>query len=234
MDFGRTIPSWPAAERPREKLLRHGAESLSDAEVLAIILVSGHGVSGHTALDLARHLLSTLGSLNKLAEAGIGVLTQFEGIGPTKAIKLKASFELARRTNTALPVPGTGYGSSSDIFHEYHPQLRNLRHEVFIAVLLDIRNRPIKALTIAKGSLTEAIVHPREVFLPAIQESAASLIFVHNHPSGDPTPSQADLELTRRLCATATVIGMHVLDHLVIGAETYFSFLDQGLISVHQ
>jgi DNA repair protein RadC len=145
-------------------------------------------------------------------------------------VQVKAALELARRLSGAAGRPGTRYQSSEDIFREYHPRLKHLKQEVFIVVLLDVKNRRIRDVTVSQGSLTEAIVHPREVFIPVLRESAASIVLVHNHPSGDPSPSMADLDLTRRLQATAEMMGVCILDHLIIGRDGYASFVDRGLL----
>jgi len=125
---------------------------------------------------------------------------------------------------------GTRFRTSEDIFRHYYPRLGHLRQELFVVMLLDARNRLIRDVTISQGSLTEAVVHPREVFIPVLRESAAAIVLIHNHPSGDPSPSQSDIELTRRLQATAEVMGIRLLDHVIIGREGYASFVDRGLL----
>jgi DNA repair protein RadC len=127
-------------------------------------------------------------------------------------------------------VPGARFRSGADIFQHYHGRMRDLRKEQFWAVLLDGKNRVLREERVSEGSLTASLVHPREVFAPAIRESAGALVFVHNHPSGDPTPSVEDVEITRRLCSVAELVGIRVLDHVVVGDGAYVSFLERGLL----
>lgn len=227
------IKDWPTEDRPREKLVLKGAEALTDAEILALILGTGHRRAGANALDLARAILLRFNSLVELSATGIAELTNITGIGHAKAVQLKAALELARRLSAATLQPGASIKTSRDIYLEYRARLAHLRHELFIVVLLDARNRRIKDVTVAQGSLTEAVVHPREVFVHVIRESAAGILLVHNHPSGDPSPSMADLEITRRIHASATMLGVRLIDHIIVGSDCYTSFLDKGLL-IHQ
>ncbi len=223
---GRGIHQWPEHERPRERLLQSGADRLTDAELLAILLRVGRQRS--SAVDVARDLLQQLGGLHGLANRGLQELCQVSGIGPAKAAQVMAGLELGKR---ALAVPlstGTRIGSSQDLFHHFYPLLRDLRHEVFKVILLDAKHAIIRESTVSEGSLTMSIVHPREVFNFAVRESAAAVIFLHNHPSGDPQPSAEDRELTTRLVAAGNLLGIRVLDHLVIGDRAYVSFADRG------
>ena len=153
-----------------------------------------------------------------------------KGIGPAKAAQVKAAMAIARRFAAIPLTSGKQVGSSEDIFNHLHERLRDRRQETFLLLLLDSKNRIIKDLQISVGSLSSSLVHPREVFAPAIRESAASVIFVHNHPSGDPTPSQEDLEITNRLREVSNVVGIKVLDHVIIGAGRYVSLKDKGLL----
>ncbi len=224
------IKDWPQAERPREKLLARGAEILSDAELLALVLRTGDAASGHSAVDQARELLARFGSLRTLAAARSGELCNTRGIGPAKAAELLAVFELARRfAGDTLP-PGERYTCSEEVFRHYHERLRDRKKEVFLALLLDSKNRVLREVQVSEGSLTASIVHPREVFAPVVRESAAAVLFVHNHPSGDPTPSREDLEITSRLHEAGTLMGVRVLDHIIIGSGRYVSFADRGLL----
>jgi DNA repair protein RadC len=226
----RRIKDWPEAERPREKLLGQGAEALSDAELLALVLRTGDGASGATALDHARLLLGRFGSLRALAAATIGELRQVKGIGPAKAAELQAVFQLARRFAAEPLRPGERLASSADVFRHFHERLRDRRREVFLALLLDSKNRLLREVQVSEGSLTASIVHPREVFAPVVRESAAAVLFVHNHPSGDPTPSREDLEITTRLREVGELMGVRVLDHIIIGSGEYVSLADRGLL----
>lgn len=226
----RRIKDWPAAERPREKLLQRGAESLSDAELLALVLRTGDGASGLSALDHARLLLVRFGSFRALAQASVAELCLLKGIGPAKAAEIQAVFQIARRFGSDPLRPGERFTSSVEVFRHYHEKLRDHKKEVFLALLLDGKNRVLREVQISEGSLSASIVHPREVFGPVVRESAAAVLFIHNHPSGDPTPSREDLEITTRLREAGELMGVRVLDHIIIGSGEYVSFVDRGLM----
>ena len=223
------IAHWPEAERPRERLLAQGASSLSDAQLLAILLRVGRQRS--SALQIGLEVLDRLNGLSGLAHCGIEELCAIPGVGTAKAAQLKAAIELGKRVLAAPLATGTKITSSRDLFHHYHPSLRDLRHEIFKVVLLDAKHAILRDATVSKGSLTLSIVHPREVFNLAVRESAAAVIFLHNHPSGDPTPSPEDRTLTSRLVAAGEVLGIRVLDHLIVGDGRYVSFADQGWLA---
>jgi DNA repair protein RadC len=227
----RTIKDWPADERPREKLLKNGSHTLSEAELLALVLRTGDAASQSSAMDHARLLLTRFQSLRLLAKASIAELCEVKGIGPAKAAELHAVFELARRFGIEALRSGDRYTCSTEVYQHFHERLRDYRKEVFIALLLDSKNRVLREVQISEGSLTASIVHPREVFAPVVRESAAAVLLVHNHPSGDPTPSREDLEITTRLRAAGELMGVRVLDHIIIGSGRYVSFVDQGLMS---
>ncbi len=223
------IKDWPVADRPREKLLSIGSTALSDTELLALILRTGHANSGTSALDLARLLLTRFGSLRAMTSATAVELCQLPGIGPAKAAEILAVGELARRFAATPLSPGARFTSSREVFDHFHERLRDRKKEVFLTLLLDSKNRIIREIQISEGSLNASIVHPREVFQPVIRESAAAVLFVHNHPSGDPSPSREDLDLTTRLREAGTLMGVRVLDHIIIGSGRYISMADQGL-----
>ncbi|HKL49217.1 MAG TPA: DNA repair protein RadC [Desulfuromonadales bacterium] len=227
--YMQRIKDWPSAERPREKLLQHGAVRLTDAELLALVLRTGDASSGMSALDHARKLISDFGSLQKLACSTTGELCTVKGIGPAKAAEIQAVFEIARRHGTEALEQGAQYASPVEVFRHFHPRLCDHKKESFIALLLDSKNRLIREVTISVGSLTASIVHPREVFGPVIRESAAAVLFVHNHPSGDPTPSSEDIEITTRLRDAGTLMGVRVLDHIIIGREKFVSLAERGV-----
>jgi DNA repair protein RadC len=222
----RGIHRWPEGERPRERLLREGASALSDAQLMAILLRIGRRNS--SAIEVAMELLDKVDGLQGLANRGLDELCRVPGVGPAKAVQLQAAIELGKRVLAAPLSTGMRIGSSHDVFRHYYPVLRDLRHELFKAILLDAKHSIIRDTTISKGSLTLSIVHPREVFSLAIREAAAAVIFLHNHPSGDPHPSEEDRALTSRLVAAGTLLGIKVLDHLIIGDGRYVSFADQG------
>ncbi len=226
----RSIKEWPEEDRPREKLLDKGAEHLTEAELLAILLRTGNASTGESALDQARRLLHQFESLKGIDEAPLGDLKAAKGIGAAKVAQIKAGLELGRRLGETRWQAGQPLRSSEDVFRHFHPRLAQENHELFYVVLLNNKNRKIREVKISEGSLTASLVHPREVYNPVIRESAAAVIFVHNHPSGDPEPSQEDLEITRRLKEVGEVIGVRVLDHVVIGRERYYSFSDRGML----
>jgi DNA repair protein RadC len=222
------IKDWPEDERPRERLLRHGAEGLSDAHLLAILLRTGH--QRQNAVGLALKLIAQFGGLLPLSQASVSELCKVRGIGPAKAAHLRAALELGRRAVSSPLHAGIRVRGSQDVYRHYHSHLRGLKHELFKVVLLDGKHRIIRDATISEGSLTVSIVHPREAFNPAIRDSAGAVIFIHNHPSGDPTPSREDHQLTKRLVACGDLLGIKVLDHLVVGDGRYYSFADQGCL----
>lgn len=224
------IKEWPASERPREKLLARGAAALSEAELLALVLGSGDAASGTSALDQARLLLGRFTTLRQLGRATTAELCRLKGIGPAKAAELQAVFELARRVAGDSCVPGERFTSAHAVFEHYHERLRDRRKEHFLALLLDNKHRIIREVQISEGSLTASIVHPREVFVPVVRESAAAVLFIHNHPSGDPTPSREDLDLTARLHQAGELMGVRVLDHIIIGSGTFVSLAERGLL----
>jgi DNA repair protein RadC len=224
------IKDWPAAERPREKVLFGGPAPLGDSELLALILRSGSSSPRISALDLARQLLRDFGSLRSLTSATATELCAFPGIGAAKAAELLALGELARRLATTPLRPGERFTTSGEVFSHFHERLRDRRKEVFLTLLLDSKNRLLREVQVSEGSLNASIVHPREVFAPVVRESAAAVLLIHNHPSGDPTPSREDLELTGRLREAGELIGVRVLDHVIIGNGCYVSLADRGLL----
>jgi DNA repair protein RadC len=224
------IKEWPEDERPREKLLKRNPEALTDAELLALILRTGDASTGRSALDLGRELLQEFGNLRNLATASIPDICRGKGIGPAKAACLKAAMELANRTRSRRLERNERYTSPQQVFEHYHFNYRDRRKEHFLALLLDGKNRVIREVQISEGSLNQSIVHPREVFSPAVRESAAAIILIHNHPTGDPTPSREDIEITRRLKDAGELMGVKVIDHIIIGDDTFLSFVSQGML----
>ena len=226
---GGGIHKWPESERPRERLLREGVQALTDAQLLAILLRVGRRES--SAVQVGMDLLRQMDGLQGLSNRGVEDLCRVPGVGPAKAAQLKAGIELGRRVLSSPLSTGMRIGSSADLFHHYAPRYRDLRHEVFKVVLLDAKHTIIRDAVVSEGSLTLSIVHPREVFSLAVRESAAAVIFVHNHPSGDPEPSQEDRTLTTRLVAVGDLLGIRVLDHVILGDGRYVSFADRGWLS---
>jgi DNA repair protein RadC len=227
MADGVALKDWPRADRPREKLLDRGPESLSAAELLAVLLRTG--TEGESVVDQARAVLAVCGNrLRGLADLRVPDLCRVKGIGPAKAAQVLALAEIAKRFGEEEFAPGASFKGSYDVYAHFRERLAVERHEEFYAVLLDNKNRKLKDIRISQGSLTASIVHPRDVYLPVIRESAAAVIFVHNHPSGDPTPSPEDVEITRRLREVGELVGVRVLDHVIVGRGRYVSFVDDG------
>ena len=230
--FGGRKPSikqLPDDERPRERLVREGENAVSNAELLGILI--GGGTIEETAVDLGRRLLKNYSTLRELSTKPISEMCRVKGIGPARAAQVKAAFVIARRLMAEGPIEyGEQFCSSRAIFEACYPEMRDLKKEVFKALLFDSKNHLIKTVQISEGSLTSSLVHPREVYKPAIQESASAVVFIHNHPSGDPVPSKEDTKLTARLKEVGEMVGIRVLDHIIIGEGRYYSFLDEGTL----
>jgi len=225
------ISNWPPNERPRERLKDKGAIALSDAELLALLL--GTGSSNENVVEFARRILSNHGGLEKLASSGLGALSQTRGVGIAKASRILAALELGlrvfeRRLNNRSQ---TAFLCSEDIFKTYQTRMGDLRQEVFMSVGLNNKNEPIHEVEVARGTVSECLVNPREVFRPMISEAAARIVVLHNHPSGDSQPSKHDLAITRRLARAGDLLGIPLLDHVIIGANSYSSLRDLQLIS---
>jgi DNA repair protein RadC len=227
-EFSYKITRWPKQERPRERLLQHGPQPLTEAELLGILL--GKGTRKKTAIDLARELLDHYESLQKLFSRSPSELMKVKGIGSAKAATLSAAFELVRRIQSQKESSKASFKRSSDVANRYLPLMRDLRKEVFKVLLLNRANRLIKEVTISEGTLEASIVHPRDVFREALLEPAAGVILIHNHPSGNPTPSEEDLRITKQLVEAGGLLGIKVYDHIILGGESYRSLADEGLI----
>jgi DNA repair protein RadC len=224
------IKEWPENERPREKMQKSGADSLSDAELLALVIRSGDHASGQSAIDLGRTMLQTFGDLRKLSAATFAEICTIKGAGPAKVASVLAALALGKRINTDRLEHLERFTAPSQIFNHFHYRFRDKRREYFVTLLLDGKNRIIREEQVSEGSLNQSIVHPREVFSPAVKESAAAVILIHNHPSGDPAPSREDRDITRRLKEAGDIMGIRVLDHIIIGDGAYFSFVEMGLL----
>lgn len=214
--------------RPRERLLKEGAGALSDIELLAIMLRTG--TMDMTALDLATLLLSKYRNLLGLMQVSVEELNSLKGIGLAKAAQIKAALELGRRVAVAAAGDGDSIRSPEDAAALVMEDMRHLDKEHFMALLLNVKNRVLAREIISIGTLNTSSVHPRELFKPAVRRSAASVILVHNHPSGDPSPSNEDLEVTRRLVEAGKILGIQVLDHLIIGDKEFVSLKAMGHI----
>lgn len=219
----------PGDDGPRERLNERGAGALSDAELVALVLRTGR--RGQDALFVARELLARVGPLSSLARQSPGGLCAAPGMGPAKSASLLAAVELGRRIASRRLRPGDVIRSPADVHRHYHQRLRDATREHFMVVLLDGRHRVMRESQVSQGTLTASLVHPREVFRDAVHAAAAAIILVHNHPSGDPTPSAEDREVTRRLVEAGEIIGIRVLDHVVVAEQGYQSFEELGLLA---
>ena len=226
------IREMPAQERPREKLLARGVSALSDAELIAILLRTG--LRGTNAVEVGRQLLERYKSLTGISRCSVKELRRVPGIGPTKALELVAAFGLGERL--ARETLSKQKLDSPELVSELvGPEMRRLRIESLRVILLDTRYRLLHIEEVSLGSLNESIAHPREIFRPALTYSAHAVIVLHNHPSGDPSPSQTDHSLTRRLAEAAELLQIKLLDHIIIGAPSegnpgYFSFKEAGVL----
>ena len=223
-----TIHDLPASERPRERLQKFGAEALSAQEILAVIL--GRGISGESVMVTAQRLLSQFGSLKGIAGASLEELAGVRGIGLAKAAQIRAVFELVSRIEDYHDSEKREVVKTpEDVVAQVRSRLKSKKKEYFLALLLDTRNQLIRVAEVSVGSLDSSIVHPREVFKEAISASAASVIFAHNHPSGDPEASEDDISLTKRLAEAGEIMGIDVLDHVIIGDRKYLSLKREGM-----
>jgi DNA repair protein RadC len=223
-----TIKTWPAAERPRERLLAHGSQILSDAELLAILLRAG--LPGSTAVDRARELLSTFGDLRRLLDASPGEFCAVHGLGEATYVQLQAALELARRYLLSRISRGRALGSPDEVRQFLQLKMRCLPHEVFACLFLDNQHTVISYEELFRGTIDGASVYPREIVKRSLALNAAAVIFAHNHPSGIAEPSQADQRLTQRLKSALGTVDIRVLDHFVVGESEALSFAERGLL----
>ena len=217
----------PEEERPRERLLKHGTESLSNIELLGIILRTGS--REENVISLCSRIFSEY-SIKQLSLANVTRLMEIHGIGKAKASQIAAVFELARRLETYMEEPKQKVKSPKDVYALMYPKMREQKKEKFVTLYLDTKNQILKEELISVGSLNASIVHPREVFKSALMESSASVIMVHNHPSGDPSPSREDILVTEKLVEGGKLLGIDVLDHIIIGEGRYVSLKDEGFV----
>lgn len=232
---GFTIHDLPKSERPRERLQKLGSEALSAQELVALIL--GRGISGESVMMTAQKLLSTFGSLEGIMNASLEDLQKVKGLGPAKASQIKACFEIARRINiddNSLPENSSKKNktvtSPKDVYNLVKSKITNYAKEHFLVLSFDTRNKFLGMDTISVGTLNANLVHPRETFDSAIHRHAAQIIIAHNHPSGDPEPSEDDLEITKRLVESGKILGIDVLDHIIVTKTGFLSFKEKGLI----
>lgn len=224
MDCLRKIKDWPEKERPRERLIRYGAESLSNAQLLAIILRTGSEQKG--VLELSMGLLDRFETLKDIDNATVSDLLSVKGLGIAKIAQIKAAFELGKRLMSESIENRPVFSTPQSVYSYFAPRMKNIKKEVFSCLLLDAKNRFIREVRISEGTLNRSLIHPREAFREAIREAAQSVIFIHNHPSGDPSPSKDDIAVTERLKNAGEVIGIDVLDHIIIGDGKFVSLKD--------
>lgn len=224
------IAEMPVVERPRERLLEVGAAVLSARELLAILVGSGN--PARSAIDIAGDLLTQAdGSLRRLASSGPAELRRVDGIGNAVATRIAAALELGRRLAREGPTERGRIRGPADVFDRCAPVLRDLLQEEFRVLLLNTQHAVLREIVVSRGTLDSSVIHPREVFKAAVVESAAAMILVHNHPSGDPTPSPEDRLVTQQLSEAGRLLGIQVLDHIVIGDARYVSFVEAGLLA---
>ncbi len=224
-----SLKALPPQERPRERLLRDGMDALSIPELLAIIL--GHGTQGKSVIDLSTEILNRFGGLERLLEASVVELMEIKGIGQAKAIQLQAVLGIARRCRKIDSLQCM-IASSEEAYHIAKGDIADYKQEVLLVMLRDVRGCLIHKEQVGVGTLSQVLAHPREIFYPAVRYKAHSFILAHNHPSGDPTPSDADIELTRCLIRSSQVMGISLDDHLIIGRDKYISLREKGYFGV--
>ena len=224
-----TIKSWAEEDRPREKLLQKGRRALTDAELIAILI--GSGSRDESAVELSKRILHACeNDLNNLGKLGVQELSKFKGIGEAKAITIIAALEVGRRRKDTSTADRVQVTCSKDCFLSIKSQFTDLNHEEFWIVLLNRANKITSKHLISKGGQSGTIADPKIIFQTALENHAASMMLVHNHPSGNLKPSQQDLDLTRRLRAAGQLLDIAILDHLIIANDKYFSFADEGVI----
>lgn len=226
-DYKIRILDMQKEERPRERLIKNGASALSDSELLAIILRTGS--KKENVINLSQRILGEY-NIKQLSQINITQLMKVHGIKESKAAQISACFEIARRLESFNSVEKPKISSPEDVYRRLFPRMREQKKEMFIELCLDTKNQILKEEVISVGSLNANVVHPREVFKLALTESAAHIIVAHNHPSGDPTPSREDIEITKKLVETGNIMGITVLDHVIIGDGRHFSMKEAGHI----
>lgn len=224
----KTLSNVPVTEMPRERMISQGLDALSNVELIAILLRTGS--SGESVMNLAHRVLGYTGGIRQFLDISLEELTQVKGIGTAKAVQLLAGIELGRRIARTTPEERWIIRSPEDVSKLMMEELRHLTQERFVCLFLNTKNQVLAQHTVFIGSLNSSVVHPREVFKEAIRRSSASIICLHNHPSGDPTPSKEDIEVTKRLIQVGQIIGIDVLDHVIIGDGRFYSLKEKGCI----
>lgn len=224
----KAIREWREDDRPRERLMKHGAETLSDAELIAILISSG--AKGFSAIDAARLLLETHENLENISACDYSQFKRIKGIGAAKAVKLAAAFELSKRIKLTDFRDRDIIKTPDPLAESYIQKFRGVKKEIFMILLLNSANQVFREVKISEGILNASIVHPREVFRIAITESAASIILMHNHPSGNLTPSKEDINITKQMIEAGKILNISVLDHIIIAGERFLSFAKENLI----
>ncbi len=224
-----SIKSWAEADRPREKLLAKGKSALSEAELIAILIGSGN--TEESAVELSKKILNSVdNNLVELGKLDVNALCKFKGIGEAKAISIIAALELGRRRNEQTIPERESITSSRQAFNLLHPILADLPHEEFWLIFLNRANKVIKKHPVSKGGVAGTVVDAKMIFKPAVEYLASSVILCHNHPSGNRTPSQEDIALTRKIKEAGRALDISIHDHIIIANDTYYSFADEGLI----
>lgn len=221
-----TLREMPTQDRPRERMLREGSYALSDSELLAVLLRTG--TVNENAVTLASRVLQHAGGLRKIVDLSVQELMKVRGIGEAKALQIQAGVEFGRRLAQAAMGDKPTVRTPEDVARYLMEDLRYLSKEHFVCLFLNTKNHIVAKETLSMGSLNASLVHPREVFRAAIKQGSASLICAHNHPSGDPTPSREDINLTNRLVEAGNIIGIELLDHVIIGDGIFVSLKEQG------
>jgi len=223
-----TVRDLPRQERPRERLQRFGPEALSAQELLALVI--GRGIPKKSVMNIAQELLTRFGNVKAISQATIEELSQIKGIGLAKAAQIKACFELGRREDLEPELKNFDIKDPEAVVKAIRASIKDKAKEHFKLILLNPRNKIIGISTISIGTLNASLVHPREVFKDAITHSAASVVLAHNHPSGDPEPSEDDITITKRLIEVGKILGVEVIDHIIVGKNGFFSFKERGLV----
>ncbi|MFH1673649.1 MAG: DNA repair protein RadC [Pseudomonadota bacterium] len=223
-----TVRDLPKSERPRERLIKFGPESLSAQELLALVI--GRGIPKKSVMNIAQELLARFGNIKAISQASIAALSEIKGVGLAKAAQLKACFELGKRQDLEPELKNYDIKNPQSVVKAIRASIKDKAKEHFKLILLDTRNKIIGISTISIGTLNAGLVHPREIFKEAIIHNSASVVLAHNHPSGDPEPSDEDLTITKRLVKSGKILGIEVIDHIIIGKTGFSSFKERGLI----